>query len=209
VHISSPHRIRRPEVIAHQLPRPAPNELANYFGVSIARPALAIIESAAILRQGDLAVALDSLLQRGTLTLPSLERAVEAHKRFPGNANLRQLVEDRLNGSGLLRSFFEYQLDVVLRRYGLPIPVSNFAVRLPNGRRRVLDKAWPDLYVGLEAESWAHHSNTTDWGRSRVRDRELTGLGWTVVAAVVEDVRRPERLIQDLRLVLDRRRNLG
>jgi hypothetical protein len=201
-HVSSSLRVRGEGVAAHQRLEQPPRDLAPYLGTSISRPWLAVIESAGMLDERSLRVAVDSLVQSGSMSLQRLQRCVDARGRFLGLPALTALLDERLHGSGLLRSFLEADLDALLTRNGLPKPVSNHRVTLSDGQIRIIDKAWPDCRVALEAESWRHHSSTTDWGRSRIRDRELTADGWIVLAAVVEDIRRPERLIADLTRVL-------
>jgi hypothetical protein len=204
-HMSSSERVRHRGVLVHQLDQPAPMDLSKYFGVKASRPALALVESSKLLKERELAVALDSLVLLRVVSLQDVQRCVEARGRFPGIVCLRMLLAERLDGAGMLRSFLEYDLDRLLKRCQLPPGIRNYRVRLPGGGVRELDRAWPEQRVALEAESWKHHSNTTDWGRSRTKDRLLTAHGWTMLAAVVEDIRSPHRLLSDLARVLNSR----
>ncbi len=202
-HVTSDRQFRLPGIVRHEQPAPHPRDLGIAYDLPISRPWLAVVESAAILQEDALAVAMDSLVQSGATSVARIQRSADNVGWFRGRAVLIRLLDDRINGLGLVRSFLEQQLDSVLRHARLPPGVRNFRVTLPNGARRELDRAWPELRVGLEAHSWKHHSNTTEWGATMTRDRQLTALGWRMFPVVVADTRNPSRLLDDLRTVLD------
>jgi hypothetical protein len=202
-HVSSPTQIRIVGVRSHRTHTGLPGaDRFVKFGVSFSQPWRAVVESAAVLDADQLAVAMDSLMQARLASFQRIFRCAEAQGSFRGRCVLIDLLEQRLNGQGIVRSFLEQDLGTVLRRARLPLPVRNFRVTLPNGRRRFLDAGWPAQRVGLEAHSWKHHSNPSDWGATMIRDRELTVAGWTMLPVVVADTRKPETLIQQLREVL-------
>jgi hypothetical protein len=202
-HVSSPTQIRIAGVRSHRTPTGLSGaDRLVMFGVSFSQPWQAVVESAAVLDADQLAVAMDSLMHARLASVERILRCAEGHKAFHGRNVLIDLLEQRRNGQGMVRSFLEQDLDTVLRRARLPLPTRNFRVTLPNGRRRFIDTGWPEQRVGLEAHSWKHHSNPTDWGATMIRDRELTVAGWTMLSVVVADTRKPETLIQQLREVL-------
>jgi hypothetical protein len=203
-HISVPSQVRLPRITSHRQPEPDRKHLLRVHNIAVSRPWLAVVESAAILDSGDLAVAMDSLVQNGSTSLTRIQRCAEEHGSFRGCVSLQSLLNDRLNGMGLVRGFFERDLDRILRKANLPSGVRNHRLILPNGRKRELDRAWPEWRIGMEAHSWKYHSNTTDWGRTMTRDRMLTAYGWTILPVVVADTRDPSSLLTDLRLVLSR-----
>ncbi len=201
--ISGPDQQRLANVHTHQTDGPGQANLGCRFGVSISQPWWAIVEASAVLPEDLLAVAMDSLVQSKLTSLARLQRAHEEAGRYRGRPLLARLLDDRLNGQGLVNGFLEQDLDRALRKCGLPVPVRNFTVRLPNGKIRVIDRAWPNVKLGVEAHSWQYHSNTTDWGRTMIRDRELTSIGWTMFPVVVADVRDPTSLLVALKPLLD------
>jgi very-short-patch-repair endonuclease len=196
--ISSVRRVRIGKVLAHEASE-YPTDLGLCFGIPVSRPWFAIIESASVLTADELAVAMDSLVQARHVSFDRVNRAIEDAGLFRGRVALGELLTDRLNGMGLVRSFLERDLEAVLRKAKLPAPKRNFEVRLPSGRKRILDAAWPDVKRCLEADSWQHHSNPSQWGATRIRDRELSALGWTVIPVVVADTRDPSNLVTHLR----------
>ncbi len=197
-HVSNPNRIRLGIAISHMCPMPTRPDLVLRNGVLISRPWLALVEAASVVDERTLAVLLDASVQQGLTTPARVADALARHRRSRGSRPLAQLLDERLNGAGLLRSFFEHDLDRLVRRAGFPPPIRNYSVTLAGGIRRVLDLAWPTLRVALEADSWQYHSRTGDWGRTRIRDRELTAAGWIILPVVVADIREPAALLSDL-----------
>ena len=90
---------------------------------------------------------------------------------------------------------FERRLLTALRAAGLPRPRPQFVVILPGGRRAVLDYAYPDWLLALEADSYRHHSSRTDWVDDRVRNRWLTAMGWRVLPVTWDDLTEPGEII--------------
>ncbi len=197
-HVSHPKRIRLGAAICHISPAPARSDLVLRNGVLISRPWLALVEAASVVDDRTLAVLLDATVQQGFVTPTRVADALARHERTRGSRGLAHLLEDRLNGAGLLSSFLEHDLDRLVRKSGFPPPIRNYPVILPGGTRRVLDLAWPHLRIALEADSWQFHSRTGDWGRTRIRDRELTAAGWIILPVVVADIRDPAALLSDL-----------
>ncbi len=204
-HISSCHQVRITGVRAHRSLSQLPNgDRTRMFGVAFARPWRAIVESAAVLEPGELAVAMDSLVQAKLASFQRIVRCANAAGSFGGRPVLMELLDERVQGHGLVRSFLEQDLNRLLRRARLPLPIRNFVFTLPSGKRRVIDTGWPPLRIGIEAHSWQFHSNPTDWGATMIRDRELTASGWTILPVVVADTKNPERLLGELRTLLSR-----
>jgi hypothetical protein len=147
----------------------------------------------------ELAVAMDSVVQAKHASFKRIQRTMDMAGPFAGRLMLAELLNDRLNGEGLVRSFLERDLEKLLKRAKLPPAVRNFAVRLPSGKKRVLDVAWPNVRRCLEADSWQYHSSPSLWGGTRIKDRELTVAGWSVIPVVVADTRDPSSLVAQLR----------
>jgi very-short-patch-repair endonuclease len=202
IHLTAPTQHRLRGVVMHQQQAPQGRSLLSWVeGARASSPMWALIESAAVLNTRALTVSLDWLVQHRKVDLTRLHGLATANQRFRGRPVLLELLDERINGFGHVRSFFEVDLDQLLRRNGMPAPTRNCVVRTPSGRR-VLDAAWPALKIALEADSWKHHSNTTDWGRTRIRDRELIALGWRIIPVVYADISNPEQLLRHLGTLL-------
>ncbi|HET7722464.1 MAG TPA: hypothetical protein VFK43_21040 [Acidimicrobiales bacterium] len=94
---------------------------------------------------------------------------------------------------------FERRLLAELKSAGLPRPQTQFVVFLPDGRRAVLDYAFPDWLLALEADSYRHHSSRTDWGRDQVRNRCLTAIGWRILPVTWDDLAEPGEMLDAVR----------
>jgi hypothetical protein len=200
--ISASTQLRLHRIRTHLTPHPGDANLGRHCEMFVSRPWWAIIESAAVLQEDELAVAMDSLIQSKLTSLKRLQRAHDEAGWYRGRTTISQLLHDRLNGHGLVRSFLEQDLAKVLKRANLPAPVRNHTIVLPNGKKREIDAAWPQFRCGLEAHSWEYHSNYGDYGRTMIRDRGLTSIGWRILPVVVSDTRNPQSLIEDLRPLL-------
>jgi very-short-patch-repair endonuclease len=114
--------------------------------------------------------------------LPDLERTLRrAGDRHPGRPLFARLVAERVAGRRPTESELEDDLLAVLRRYGLPEPVPQY----PVGERRI-DFAYPDLVLGLEADSVSAHAAKEDVQRNCDKANDL--LGWSILHFTWDDV---------------------
>lgn len=207
VSVVRPHSMRIAAVRSHRAStRPPHRRIVRFAAGHVSAPEQCIAELADVLDARRLELAMDSLIHARTASLTRLVQLLEGWSpNRRGRRDLRQLVDDRLNGAGIIRSWLEQEALRVLGRAGLPAPVRNHRVRVPNGPSRVLNLAWPELRIAVEADSWKHHASPGDWRATRVRDRQLTAAGWIVVPCVVSDTRDPSELIDTLRRLMARR----
>ena len=146
--------------------------------------------------------ALDGALHRRRISLRTLERLLDrVGMRHPAYSVLAPLVAARLAGRRPTESELEDDLLAVLRRYGLPEPVPQYPYR---GRR--IDFAYPELVLGIEANSVAAHAAKEDVQRNAEKANDL--LEWWILYFTRDDVhgtpaevaRRVEDAIQRRRL---------
>jgi very-short-patch-repair endonuclease len=91
-------------------------------------------------------------------------------------------------------------LELVIRRYDLPLPVRQH----PVGRRRI-DFAYPGLVLGVELESVRAHAAREDVYRNASKANEL--LEWWILRFTFEDVHRwPEETAELLDRTIAKRR---
>jgi very-short-patch-repair endonuclease len=91
-------------------------------------------------------------------------------------------------------------LDLVIRRYNLPLPVRQY----PVGRRRI-DFAYPELVLGVEIETVRAHAAREDVNRNASKANEL--LEWWILRFTFDDVHRwPEETAELLDRTIARRR---
>ena len=94
---------------------------------------------------------------------------------------LAPLVAARLAGRRPTESELEDDLLAVLRRYGLPEPVPQY----PYGGRRI-DFAYPELVLGIEANSVAAHAAKEDVQRNAEKANDL--VEWWILYFTRDDV---------------------
>jgi hypothetical protein len=136
-----------------QLVRP---DVGTVDGVPCTRPARTVIDLAAVVGRAALAVALDDALSRRLLTCTYLRQRIQVLGRQgrAGTATLVDLLDDRADGRPQSTSEFERRLFELLRSGGLPVPRPQFEVALPGGRTAFVDYAYPDVLLGIEADSF-------------------------------------------------------
>lgn len=199
------HRPRLSGVIGHRTT--VPFELTDTswrHGVRVTSPSRNLVELAAVLRPDPLELVLDTYLHRNVVTIERVRRVLNRWESTRGLNTLERLLDDRSNGSGIVRSWLELKAVQCVLAAGLPKPIRNFRLVVKGAKERVLDLAWPELLVGVEADSWQFHSSPSDWGKTRIRDRELQVGGWTILPCVVADTRDPEAFISALAAILSR-----
>jgi hypothetical protein len=126
--------------------------------------------------------ALDGTLHRRQLSLRTLQRVLDrAGPRHPAHHVLAPLVAVRLAGRRPTESELEDDLLAVFRRYELPEPVPQHPYR---GRR--IDFAYPELLLGIEANSVAAHAAKEDVQRNAEKANDL--LEWWILYFTYDDV---------------------
>lgn len=173
----SPHRI--PGITVHRTPKLLKADRVRHRGFVVTAPARTLIDAASVLPERDLAEALDDLLRRELVTIPRLIRRMQALPHRNGAPALRALVMSR-RGPAVPMSVFETRLFEALRSAGLPLPVPQYRIRA-GGRRFALDFAYPDLRLGLEADSRRYHADPAGWAGDLERRTALTLAGWVIL----------------------------
>ena len=132
--------------------------------------------------------ALDDALRRNLTSPPRLRWFLHSlsGKGKKGSRTLRDLVDDRMDGSAIPESVLETRLWKPLSRLGVPEPIRQHPVA--EGRYRI-DFAFPHAMVAVEAQSFRWHSSRSSWERDIDKANMLTGLGWTVIYVTWSDLR--------------------
>jgi very-short-patch-repair endonuclease len=113
---------------------------------------------------------------------------------------LAPLLAARLAGRRPTESELEDDLLAVLRQYGFPEPVPQYPCR---GRR--IDFAYPELVLGIEANSVAAHAAKEDVQRNAEKANDL--LEWWVLYFTYDDVHRtPAEVARRVEVAMERRR---
>jgi hypothetical protein len=126
--------------------------------------------------------ALDGVLHRRPRELRAMSQVLEgAGTNHPAHGLLAPLVAARVAGRLPTESELEDDLLAVIRRYGLPEPVPQYPHR---GRR--IDFAYPELVLGIEANSVQAHAAKEDVQRNAEKANDL--LDWWILYFTYDDV---------------------
>lgn len=173
ISVARSHAPRIAGVVVHRATALDRADVCTNAGIPCTRPARTLIDLSGVLPAGALEMALDDTLSRRLVTVDYLRRRLDGLGRQGrrGAGTLADLLVARLDGRPRMTSEFERRLFALLTAAGLAPPRAQYEVILPGGRRVVLDYAYPDDLLALEADSYRHHSSRTDWGRDHIRNR--------------------------------------
>jgi hypothetical protein len=150
---------------------------------------------------------LEEALRRGDVTITRLNWQLKTSggKGVPGSKALRRLLADRPSDYRPLRSDLELRVLRAILRAGLPRPVHEHPVTLPNGIVIRPDFSYPDRKIAIECQSFRYHGGRQIWLRDVDRFNGLRRVGWTVIQVTPESLEREEAaLMAELRQLLCR-----
>ncbi|MET0422975.1 MAG: DUF559 domain-containing protein [Actinoplanes sp.] len=120
---------------------------------------------------------IDALLRRHLTTIPELTAQIARHHGRRGWRKAQQAYA--LTDPGA-QSPAESRLRVRLVLAGLPTPVAQHPIPVPDGRLLHPDLAWPAHRVAVEYDG-ATHATINQLHRDRKRMNQLATAGWTVL----------------------------
>jgi very-short-patch-repair endonuclease len=173
--------------------------------IPVTTPSRTIIDLASVLPQDAVEEALDDALRRGMASIPSLRRRLAAIGRpgRKGTAMMRRLLESRDPSVAVPESVFERRLLHVFRRAGLPEPKLQHEIRSDGRLVAVVDFAYPQAILAIEADGYRWHSGRARWDHDRTRRNRLTLLGWRIIHVTWTDLtHHPDAVIEAVRTAL-------
>ena len=116
---------------------------------------------------------------------------------------MRRLLDSRDVTRASPDSVFERRLQRVFHRSGLRTPVPQYEIRSEGRRVAVVDFAFPDLRLAIEADGYRWHSGRENWERDRRRANQLTLLGWRTIHVTWSDMaQHPDAVVARIRAAL-------
>ena len=88
----------------------------------------------------------------------------------------------------LTRSELEALFQKLVRRAGLPEPLSNHDIEVPDHGREEVDFYWPAHRLVVETDGWETHGTRAAFQADRRKDAALTAAGYTVMRFTYDDV---------------------
>ena len=192
--------VRRPGIRGHRMPVLEPCDRAVHLGIPCTSVARTLLDLAAVARAGELEQALEQAEAMGEFDLNAISDVIERNEGQRGVRRLRaSLVAMTLEGPEF-RSEFERRFLPIARSAGLPEPLINHVIQLPDGPIEV-DFHWPDLRLVVEADGYRFHRHRREFREDRRRDRRLAGVGIHSLRYVWEDLEDPAAIRRELREV--------
>jgi len=180
--------------VVHRTDDLDPVDVSQRRGIPVTTPARTLLDLGAVAAASVVESALEDALMRRLVTFEHLGRTL-ARLGGPGRSGagvLRTLVEERAPATGPTQSVLEDELVRVLRRGGLPDPVRQYEV---GGVK--LDAAYPQVRLGIEADSRIWHGGRLDVQRNSDKANLLLAHGWRVLHFTLSDVRRRPAYVVD------------
>lgn len=190
-HVLVPHSYTgsMPGVVLHRSRRIDPVDVVRRpDGIRLTSPARTVFDVAEMLGIDKTESLVAQVIDTGMLTpatlLDTLSRL--GHPRRPGATNLRAVLHDNPRWRRASQSWLEVKFLQALRSRGVPEPVRQYKVTLPNGQAIRFDMAWPEYMVAGEIDHYHWHGSRSRGAEDRERDRKSTAIGWTT-ARVSDD----------------------
>jgi very-short-patch-repair endonuclease len=183
----------------HQVRPPRLEETGTVDGIPCTSPARTLVDLAGSVGDRTLRSCFERAAQRRLLDIPAIEASVDPRRR--GMKSLQALIDEwRLAApaakKGRLKSPLETKVLPLLVRRGLPAPLLNAPVGIPNGRIEV-DFLWPEQRFVVEADSRDFHATDVAFERDRWRDRELLRAGYGTLRVTNHQAERETKAIVD------------
>ncbi|MEV3938362.1 hypothetical protein AB0K52_20590 [Glycomyces sp. NPDC049804] len=182
-------------------PDPPLADITVIDGLPVTRLARTLVDCAADLPRLEAVAAADQILRAG-IDAGSLAAALEPlHGDRLRRANATLLAADPRSESPM-----ESWTRCLIGDAGLPAPVPQLRVRLPNGSSRFLDLGWERWRVGVEYDGLGARLGLGAETSDRRRHQALQHLGWEVLVVTASDVMEHPRpwLVRLRELLLDR-----
>jgi hypothetical protein len=159
--------------------------------IPVTSPGLTLLMLGAVASPLTVEMALDVALRQGHVTYASLRALLRRVGRRGRNGAgvLRTIVNERAPDRGVPESPMETKLLRLVRELGFPPPIAQYEVRHEGSFYGRLDAAWPDRKVGIEYDSYEHHTGKLALVRDNARRDALRAIEWRIVVATAEDLK--------------------
>lgn len=192
VEVTIPRSDRRscPGVVVHRslaLPRA---DVTTVHAIPVTTPARTLIDLASVETAEALEEALDAALRMRLVSMARLRWRLDeiGGSGRNGAGALRSLLDARAPTSVAAQSPLETRVAQALREAGLPDPVKQYEIRDAGRLIAVVDFAYPDLRVAIEADSYRWHTGRQRFDHDLARRNALTALGWRVIHVTSTDL---------------------
>jgi hypothetical protein len=152
-------------------------------GLCVTSPTRTAIDLCGRLSRTELDEVLDYVFTRRMSTPDYLRRRCVALGRQGRHATVRLIdtLDARQPTKRAPESAFERKVFDLLAEIGVPAPIPQYEIVLPDGTVARFDFAWPERMLAIEADSYTHHSGLSAWSADHVRNAAAVALGWRIL----------------------------
>lgn len=184
-------RARHGELVVHESKAFDPVDATVVEGIPVTTPERTLLDLGAVCHESVVEMALDAAEKRELVTLESVGAAVKRLGRSGRNgvSTLRRLLAERRPDRRPPESEMETLMLQVIRRSGLPEPVTQFEIRRAGRFIARVDAAYPEWHIAIEYDSYEYHAGRKAHDKDNGRRNRIVGAGWLPVSATAEDLR--------------------
>ena len=203
-----------PGIFVHQIDDLQPWHRTSWQGLPVSRPARAVVELAATQPAAMIGRVADDLVASGRTTMAQIGKvfAEVARPGKPGMAKIASVLDARGDGYVPPTTELERMLFDALAAGGVSAPQRQVPVAGRDQVIGIVDAAYPDARLVLEADGRRWHDRVHAAATDRRRDAEAARMGWQTLRFVHEQLKQDPgevcaivRETRDLRLDLFRR----
>jgi very-short-patch-repair endonuclease len=177
-------------VFVHQIDDLQPHHVAKVSGLPVSTVERALVEVAATMpprRLGDLLDEATAARRARIARVAGCLRDV-ARRGKPGVVRMARILDERSDGDVPPQSELERALLAALCDGGLPPPRRQFPLPGRGAIEGLVDAAYPDVRVLIEADGRRWHTRIRDLKRDHQRDTEAARVGWLTLRFVYEEI---------------------
>lgn len=197
--VTAPTVRHRKGIQVHRSTKLLRPDLDRQLGIPVTSPARTVLDVAPRLSEKRLTRVVNDARHARLLHLEDLSDVLNRNPFHRGYRRLRPFVEDPRNPS---RSSLEDDFIEFVKRYGLPMPVTNTYLL-----GYEIDVLYPAERVIVEIDSFEFHSDRSSFGNDRKRDAIMLAAGYVTVR-ITDDRMKHDGAEEAARLltILDQRR---
>ncbi len=160
-------------------------------GIPVTTPERTLLDLGAVCHESIVEMALDAAEKRELVTLASVRATLARLGRSGRNGvgTLRRLLDARTPDRKPPESEMETVLLQVIRRNGLPEPVTQYEIRRAGRFVARVDAAYPQWHIAIEYDSYKHHTGRRAIDHDNDRRNNVIAAGWLPVVATAADLR--------------------
>jgi very-short-patch-repair endonuclease len=148
-----------------------------------------VVDLAGSLDRDRLAALVDEAVLRRTTTLRWIRQTVDrlGGRGRAGTKLLKEVLEER-SDDAVPNGRLERRFIGLLNQERIRRPIKQFPLRLPNGRIRHYDFAYPPNRLVIETDGYRFHRLKDNWQRDLDDSNQLSEIGWRLLRFSWEDV---------------------